>query len=132
MNRCSSRWLFKTGLVIAVFLCITASSPSAELSVLFEQPARKAVGGEETTIWLNVLNVSDREQRWTFPPAIACQLVTATRTNNVSLDLSDSTTARDVVIAPRNFERRSYRFQVPLVAPGLTLLEPVGLEAHQL
>lgn len=117
-------WAQITVVVFCVRLCLRA----AELDVVLVPPTDEIISGPTGTVWLTVFNISERQQRWTFPESFDGRVISPKHTNAVVLALHERSASREVVIERGQFQRRRYQFTQPVPLEGRVVLEGVGID----
>ncbi len=130
MNTQPCRRMRATSLVV-LLLCLSWFVRGQDTMVVFTGPPEVVIAGTRPSIWLTVLNQSNREISWTFPVKIDCRLV-ATRSVLVSaLELRESTETGQVTIEKGAFARREYLLPVPSALGGPVVVEFPSLGANR-
>jgi len=106
-----------------VLLCLVTSTGAQDLTEVFIPAPAPLAAGSPASLWLNVLNETDREISWTFPAKIECRLVSAKFTLPGLLELRAAPETNPVAIGPGAFSRREYTLLIPAEITGDVIVE---------
>ncbi len=103
-----------------------------DLAFVFTGPVAPVLAGTRTNVWLNALNPSLREIPWTFPKTINARLLAPGSSADSILELRDTTSPVQALIAPGGFARREYSLELPAAMTGKIVIEFAGVAAGPL
>jgi outer membrane phospholipase A len=110
--------------------CLARLAHAQDAALNLTVTSAPVASGEKVDVWLNVLNPSDSNISWTFPPTIQRKIISPQGTFDGSLELH-STESNIVAIAPGTFARREYVFTMPDQIAGQAVLEFPGLNVNR-
>jgi outer membrane phospholipase A len=110
-------------LILLGLLWLPVFARAQDTTEFFVPEAGMISHGRTVSLWMNVLNQSDREVSWTFPAKIECRLVSAQLPVQTFLELRQPTEAGKVVIGPGAFVRREYVLSFPQELAGDVVVE---------
>ena len=111
------------GLFLLLPIGLFASTPADEPTEVFVPAVGTISAGSPASLWLNVLNQSDREVSWMFPARIECRLVSSRLPLSSFLALRQPAEAGQVAIGPGAFARREYLLLIPRELSGDVVVE---------
>jgi outer membrane phospholipase A len=118
----------------AVLLLAGLSAPrmvsAQEVTPVFVVPRAPVAAAGPMTIWLAVLNASDRAETYVFPASLDCRLRAAGAERSVSATLRNASEAGETTIPPSGHVRREYVIQVPAGVEGQAVLRVPSIAAN--
>jgi outer membrane phospholipase A len=117
-------------MMVALSLSLWSSACAQETILVVTGPQAPVTNGAPVTFWLNVLNQSDHEVSWKFPPNIACRLVSAKTVLERVLILHRPVESGAMVIRSGAFAREEYLLTVDSSLMGQVIVEFPDLDAN--
>lgn len=111
------------GWFILSLICLPVSVRAQDTTEVFVPSVEPVTAGNSLSLWMNVLNPSDREVSWTFPARIECRLISAKPPLQGFLELRQSTEAGQIAIGAGAFARREYVLLIPRELSGDVVVE---------
>jgi phospholipase A1 len=111
------------GLFIFFSIWLCTSAQAQDTIEVFVPAAGTVSAGSMASVWLTVLNQSDREVSWTFPAKIECRLVSSMPPLQSFLALRQPAEAGEVAIGAGAFVRREYLLLIPQELSGDVVVE---------
>jgi phospholipase A1 len=120
------------GAACALLVGLAAPQPVAaqQLTPVFVVPTDVVTAGGPVSVWLAVLNASDRAVPYAFPAVLGGRLRAAGVEHAVSATLRDPAGGTDSVIPPGGYVRREYVLTVPEGLQGQVVLDVPSLAAN--
>jgi outer membrane phospholipase A len=101
-----------------------------QVTPVFVVPTDPVTAGSPVSIWLAVLNASDRAAPYSFPATLNGRLRMGGTEHAVSAALRDVAAGGDVVVPPGGYVRREYVLTVPAELQGQVVFSVPGLAAN--
>jgi len=129
------RALRNAALIGAAFVLLAGLSmprlvSAQQVTRVFVVPTDPVTAGGPLSVWLVILNASDRAVTYAFPASLDGRLRASGAERSVSATLRNAGDAGEVVIAPGGYVRREYEAKVPEGLEGQAALSVPGLEAN--
>ncbi|RPJ72329.1 MAG: hypothetical protein EHM15_09545 [Desulfobacteraceae bacterium] len=120
------------GAVCALLIGLSAPRPVAaqQLTPVFVVPTDAVTADGPVSVWLAVLNASDRPVPYAFPAMLDGRLRAGGVEHAVPVALRDTAGGTDSVIPPGGYVRREYALTVPEGLQGQVVLDVPGLAAN--
>ena len=118
----------------AVVLLAGLSMPrivlAQEVTPVFVVPREPVAAGSPLSVWLAVMNLSDRAATYSFPASLDGRLRAAGAERSVSATLRNTSDAGETTIPPGGHVRREYVIQVPEGLEGQAVFSVPAIAAN--
>jgi phospholipase A1 len=111
------------GWFIPFLICLSVCARAQDPTEVFVPPVGTVTAGSPVSLWMNVLNQSEREVSWTFPAKIECRLVSSRFPLQSFLELRQPTEAGQIAIGAGAFARREYVLLISRELSGDVVVE---------
>lgn len=101
-----------------------------EVTPVLVVPTAPVAGGGPLSVWLAILNVSDRAVTYAFPSGLDVRLRADGVDRSVSAALRNASEAGDTAVPPGAYVRREYVMQVPAGLAGQVVLSVPAIAAN--
>ena len=101
-----------------------------EVTPVFVVPREPVAAGSALSVWLAVMNLSDRAATYSFPASLDGRLRAAGAERSVSATLRNTSDAGETTIPPGGHVRREYVIQVPEGLEGQAVLSVPAIAAN--
>jgi len=101
-----------------------------EVTPVFVVPTAPVAAGGPLSVWLAVLNASDRPVTYAFPSSLEARLRAAGTDRPVSATLRNASEAGETAVPPGAYVRREYVMQVPEGMEGQVVLSVPAIAAN--
>jgi len=130
--------VFSAAVVLLAGLFAPRIVLAQEVTPVFVVPREPVAAGAPVSVWLAILNASDRATTYSFPVSLDGRLRAAGAERSVSATLRNTSDAGETTIPPGGYVRREYMIQVPEGLEGQAVLSvpaiaanPVALDVRQ-
>lgn len=118
----------------AVVLLAALSMPrivlAQEVTPVFVVPTAPVAAGGQLSVWLAVLNASDRPVTYAFPDRLDARLRAAGADRSVSATLRNASEAGETAVPPGAYVRREYVLQMPEGLEGQIVFSVPAIAAN--
>jgi phospholipase A1/A2 len=122
--------VFGAAFVLLVGLSIPRIVLAQEVTPVFVVPKDPVTAGGPLSVWLAVLNASDRAVTYSFPARLEGRLRTSGADRSVSAMLRNTSDAGDTTIPPGGYVRREYVTVVPEGLDGQAVFSVPAIAAN--
>lgn len=116
--------------VLAAGLWMPRITAGQEVTPVFVVPTAPVAAGGPLSVWLAVLNASDRPVTYAFPSSLEARLRAAGVDRSITATLRDASEAGESTVPPGAYVRREYVMQVPEGMEGQVVLSVPAIAAN--
>jgi phospholipase A1/A2 len=107
-----------------------AIATAQEVTPVFVVPTAPVAAGGVLSVWLAVLNASDRPATYAFPGRLEARLRAAGADRSITATLRNASEAGETTVPPGAYVRREYVMQVPEGLEGQVVLSVPAIAAN--